>query len=61
MKKISRKHVSNTFAVASNAVKATPNSPKEIAEWLQPLIDRLSQAESWDESETCNDDEKEGK
>ena len=59
VKKISRKHVSNVFETASKAVKGTPSSPKEIAERLQPLIDRLSGAEAWDESETWNDDAKE--
>ena len=60
VKKISRKHASNVFETASKAVKGTPNSPKEIAEWIQPLIDRLNSAEAWDESETWNDDAKEG-
>lgn len=60
MKKISRKYAGNVCQSAALAVFNTPNSPKDIAEWLQPLIDRLSKAEAWDESETWNDDEAKG-
>lgn len=57
MKKISRTYVKNVCQSAADTVMRTPNSPKEIGEWLSPLIERLKRSEDWVESETWADDD----